>query len=62
MDAKKLEKGKTYEYVRKDGSVHLVTYMYSGVNFYMFRMGHCNTALSMTHSMVQERIREHENK
>ncbi|MGP1420065.1 MAG: hypothetical protein ACTTKI_00535 [Tannerella sp.] len=58
MDARRLIKGQKYEYVRKDGSVHVVTYVYKGINFYMFKMQHCNTAFSMTHSMVQERVRE----
>ena len=61
MDAKKLQEGRTYEYVRKDGSVHLVMYMYPGVNFYMFRMKPGNAVLSMTHEMVQERVQEYEN-
>ena len=58
MDAKKLVKGKTYEYVRKDGSVHLVTYMYAGVNFFMFKMQHGNGLLSLSYSIVNEHIQE----
>lgn len=62
MDAKKLVKGKKYEYVRKDGSVHILEYAYPTINSYVFKMPHCNTRHFMTRSMVEERIREHENK
>lgn len=33
MMASELVKGKAYDYVRKDGSRHTVTYMYASVNF-----------------------------
>ena len=56
--ARELVKGKAYDYVRKDGSRHTVTYMYAGVNLFMFKMQHGNGALSLSYSAVNEHIQE----
>ena len=48
MMASELVKGKAYDYVRKDGSRHTVTYMYASVNFFMFKMQHGNGVLSLS--------------
>lgn len=58
MMASELVKGKAYDYVRKDGSRHTVTYMYAGVNLFMFKMQHGNGVLSLSYSTVNEHIQE----
>lgn len=58
MISSNLVKGKAYDYVRKDGSRHTVTYMYAGVNLFMFKMQHGNGVLSLSYSTVNEHIQE----
>ncbi len=58
MMASELVKGKAYDYVRKDGSRHTVTYMYPSLNCYMFKMQYGNGLLSLAYSVVNEHIQE----
>lgn len=58
MDAKKLVKGRLYEYVQRDGRRHKVRYEYAGVNSYVFSFVAGNGMLSLLYSVVGEKIVE----
>ena len=58
MMARELVKGKAYDYVRKDGRRHTVTYMYPSLNCCMFKMQYGNGLLSLSYSVVNEHIQE----
>lgn len=53
----KFEKGRSYDYVCRDGKKYSITFLYAEVNLYVFKIDGGAGRLFVSHCLAKERIK-----